>query len=593
MAGTRELAGVLERRAPRIAAGSRRPPLALSLQPQLGNASVSRFLRKADARELRRACTLLSVPSRVGNATLARAVGDGAVLQAELHRSCSCGGRCDDCKKGAHSDDDGVQAGLHSSTETAPRRSPEPKAGDTRRTGPPTLQIGSRSRAVARLQRLLVANGATIDVDGMFGPRTAAAVKEFQRAAGLQVDGVVGPRTWQALDPAATEEVSAGRGDPALVLAKLRTATEAVKRLRQAPPEQAEAARQPAPWDTAGIAFLDEEIEAAERALAQAAGAVADTASGAASWVGEQAGAATEWVGETAGAAAEWVEEQAGAATEWAATTAEDVGAWAEETVSGAGRWVEEEIATPAQEIVLQVGETVGELGEELAGIGGDVKRRLGEELDALEKALSELAKGPAADWDAIGDWLDRFLNGAAAAHTANATQPAADTSALPEGCRISVEARALGRDQCPVPPGEPEFADELDRAMGKTGRLAGALFTYEYPQLIMGGTCPISLDGAKLTETVTSDGAVTGKSGVRTGTCPINPDGSIPDCKDTYEICLPMDQLAKNMAGRSKAVETFTQQLCVQGVLVETHKIRFVFWREGPFVSVTDITRE
>jgi peptidoglycan hydrolase-like protein with peptidoglycan-binding domain len=66
--------------------------------------------------------------------------------------------------------------------------------------GQPTIAQGATGDAVRRLQRALrrTAN-LGVAVDGIFGPTTEAAVREFQQGAGLAVDGVVGPQTWNAL----------------------------------------------------------------------------------------------------------------------------------------------------------------------------------------------------------------------------------------------------------------------------------------------------------------------------------------------------------------------------------------------------------
>ncbi|MBR6795824.1 MAG: peptidoglycan-binding protein, partial [Clostridia bacterium] len=44
-----------------------------------------------------------------------------------------------------------------------------------------------------------------LEVDGVFGKRTLASVKEFQRLQGLETDGIVGPITWVALNEQALE----------------------------------------------------------------------------------------------------------------------------------------------------------------------------------------------------------------------------------------------------------------------------------------------------------------------------------------------------------------------------------------------------
>ncbi len=67
----------------------------------------------------------------------------------------------------------------------------------------PLIWQGSRGPAVADLQRLLNAwigvsrvGLRLLEVDGIFGPATDAAVRAYQRAQDLAVDGVVGPKTW-------------------------------------------------------------------------------------------------------------------------------------------------------------------------------------------------------------------------------------------------------------------------------------------------------------------------------------------------------------------------------------------------------------
>ena len=64
------------------------------------------------------------------------------------------------------------------------------------------LQQGSANAAVAvrSLQYLLDAHGAGLTVDGIFGPRTNSAVRNYQAASHrLVVDGIVGPQTWSSL----------------------------------------------------------------------------------------------------------------------------------------------------------------------------------------------------------------------------------------------------------------------------------------------------------------------------------------------------------------------------------------------------------
>lgn len=53
---------------------------------------------------------------------------------------------------------------------------------------------------VEAVQRALVQAGISVDVDGIYGHLTEAAVRRFQQLKGLTVDGIVGPATRSALD---------------------------------------------------------------------------------------------------------------------------------------------------------------------------------------------------------------------------------------------------------------------------------------------------------------------------------------------------------------------------------------------------------
>jgi peptidoglycan hydrolase-like protein with peptidoglycan-binding domain len=72
----------------------------------------------------------------------------------------------------------------------------------------PELHPGARCPEVAELKRALRAyfranrgvTKARFTMDTTYGPRTVAAVKDFQTAHGLEVDGVVGELTWGAVE---------------------------------------------------------------------------------------------------------------------------------------------------------------------------------------------------------------------------------------------------------------------------------------------------------------------------------------------------------------------------------------------------------
>ncbi|MFD5589639.1 peptidoglycan-binding protein [Streptomyces sp. NPDC127063] len=63
----------------------------------------------------------------------------------------------------------------------------------------PRLKNGSRGTDVRTAQHLLAARGHRLTADGMFGHKTAKAVKDFQKKNRLPSDGVIGRDTWTKL----------------------------------------------------------------------------------------------------------------------------------------------------------------------------------------------------------------------------------------------------------------------------------------------------------------------------------------------------------------------------------------------------------
>lgn len=68
------------------------------------------------------------------------------------------------------------------------------------------LKNGSSGADVKALQELLNQLGAALEVDGQFGSKTEAAVKAFQKKAGIKQDGKYGDQTHAALMAAVAED---------------------------------------------------------------------------------------------------------------------------------------------------------------------------------------------------------------------------------------------------------------------------------------------------------------------------------------------------------------------------------------------------
>ncbi len=61
------------------------------------------------------------------------------------------------------------------------------------------IKKGAKGSSVSNLQSILNKKGYSLQVDGIFGSKTQAAVRDYQKKNSLSVDGIVGNKTWASL----------------------------------------------------------------------------------------------------------------------------------------------------------------------------------------------------------------------------------------------------------------------------------------------------------------------------------------------------------------------------------------------------------
>src|SRR5262245_11528395 len=250
------------------------------------------------------------------------------------------------------------------------------------------LSIGSSGPSVRALQERLVAAGAAIGIDGLFGPLTREAVQTFQESVGLTADGIVGPRTWQALD-ADTAAVPTGRTRKAAylsLLAKLQTAISGLHTLSVSRPVGPTSSAHPTP--APGLGFTEEdESQDGLRSFTEAA---------------EEAwGIATPAAEEAWGAVSETVEEA------WGIATAGAEEAWG--AISGTAEEAWGIVTSKAEEAWHGVEDTMGKVRGALDDLG-DVRDRYLKEIATLDDVVREMGKGMQLGDEEI-DQLDRLID--------------------------------------------------------------------------------------------------------------------------------------------------------------------------------------
>lgn len=258
------------------------------------------------------------------------------------------------------------------------------------------LRAGSRGPQVRELQSALNSAGASLTVDGAFGPATVKAVVAFQRAAGLGADGVVGSKTQAALAAGGVRMAIGGPTGPDPRWATVRSLVAAVSRHLGGSPTGRAAPPVALPLEEPGLrqGWFDDAVDWVEETGGEVADAVGDAVGGAVDAVGEAAGGASDWVkvalDDTAGA----IGDAVGGATSWVEETAGDVA----DTVS----------ATAAEAVA-----DAAELGSQLKTLAESVADGAGPQLDRLVRLLQASA---GQGIGLRGDSLDGLVSQAAAA---------------------------------------------------------------------------------------------------------------------------------------------------------------------------------
>ena len=89
---------------------------------------------------------------------------------------------------------DALAGKVVAASTSAPQHSRSDSGSSSEPSNLPVLRAGNLGNGVKLLQRCL-----NCKVDGVFGPKTEAAVVKHQSNQGLREDGIVGPKTWNTL----------------------------------------------------------------------------------------------------------------------------------------------------------------------------------------------------------------------------------------------------------------------------------------------------------------------------------------------------------------------------------------------------------